>query len=170
MALDLVARGPSPPRPSSTCGAPSGAETAVFRRADALAVPDRRTRFFRALMAVGLWGLTALPMLLGAQRCTIAKVFHRPCPGCGMTRAVDLMLVGQWRASLHMHPLALPMLVAGGVFAASTIWTTYRYGWPLVHKSVLGKTALALLALTYLASLALWVFRAFGYFGGPVPV
>jgi hypothetical protein len=164
MSLDLVARGSSPrPLPSRT-------EPAVFTGPVTRAVPDRRTRFFRALMAVGLWGLTALPTLLGTQRCTIAKVFHRPCPGCGMTRAVDLLLAGQWRASLQMHPLAVPMLVAGGVFAASTIWTTYQCGWPLVHKSALGKTALALLALTYLASIALWVFRSFGYFGGPVPV
>ena len=131
---------------------------------------DGRARFFRALLAVGLWGLAILPTLVGAQRCTFARAFHRPCPGCGMTRAIDLLLVGQWRASLHMHPLAVPMLLAGGAFALSTVWTTWRFGLPLVHKSVLGRVALGALAVVYVASFMLWGLRWAGYFGGPVPV
>ncbi len=134
------------------------------------ALPDRRRRVFRAMLAVGLWGLAALPTVTGAQRCSFVKLFHRPCPGCGMTRAIDLMLVGQWHASLQMHPLAVPMLLAGAAFALSTIWTTYLFGMPLIHKSTLGKLALGALALAYVATIALWGLRWFGYFGGPVPV
>ncbi len=133
-------------------------------------VPDARTRFFRALIAVGVWGLAVLPILTGVQRCAFARTFHRPCPGCGMTRAVDLLLVGQWRASLHMHPLAVPTLLAGGAFALSTVWTTWLLGLPLVHKSRLGRVALAALALVYVASFVLWGLRFAGWFGGPVPV
>jgi hypothetical protein len=133
-------------------------------------VIDRRTRFFRALLGVALWGLAVLPTLVGAQRCTFARVFHRPCPGCGMTRAIDLLLIGQWRASLHMHPLAVPTLLAGGAFALSTVWTTWVFGLPLVHKSVVGRAALGALVLVYVASFVLWGLRFAGWFGGPVPV
>jgi hypothetical protein len=133
-------------------------------------VIDRRTRFFRALLGIALWGLAVLPTLVGAQRCTFARAFHRPCPGCGMTRAVDLLLIGHWRASLQMHPLAVPMVLAGGAFALSTIWTTWLFGLPLVHKSLFGRLALGALALVYVASFVLWGLRWAGYFGGPVPV
>jgi ABC-type glycerol-3-phosphate transport system permease component len=87
-----------------------------------------------------------------------------------MTRAVDLMLLGQGRASLHMHPLAVPMLLAGGAFALSTVWTTYVFGLPLVHRSRLGRAALGALAVVYVASFVLWGLRFAGWFGGPVPV
>jgi hypothetical protein len=133
-------------------------------------VIDRRTRFFRALLGIALWGLAVLPTLVGAQHCTFARAFHRPCPGCGMTRAIDLLLIGHWRASLQMHPLAVPMVLAGGAFALSTIWTTWLFGLPLVHKSLLGRLALGALALVYVASFVLWGLRWAGYFGGPVPV
>jgi hypothetical protein len=131
---------------------------------------DRRSRFHRALLAVVLWAVAVLPAALRAQRCSFVKLFHRPCPGCGMTRAIDLLLLGDWRGSLHMHPLAVPMVFAGGAFALSTVWTTFLFGMPLVHKSTFGRITLAALAVTYAATFALWILRWLGYFGGPVPV
>jgi hypothetical protein len=50
------------------------------------------------------------------------------------------------------------------------VWTTFVFGLPLVHKSVLGRVALGALALVYVATLVLWGLRWAGYFGGPVPV
>jgi hypothetical protein len=155
MAPDVVAR-PAP-----------GMLASLFGQGEPL---DRRSRFHRALLAVVLWAVAVLPASLRVQRCSFAKLFHRPCPGCGMTRAIDLLLLGDWRASLHMHPLAVPMVVAGGGFALSTVWTTFRHGMPLVHKSTFGRVALAALAVTYVATFVLWILRCFGDFGGPVPV
>lgn len=140
-----------------------------FAPMDSLAL-DARTRARRALLAIGAWTVAVAPAALSIQRCTIARVFHRPCPGCGMTRAMQLLLLGDWRASIAMHPLAVPMLVAGGAFAASTVWATYVYGLPLVHKSRLGRISIGLLAVTYAACIVLWALRWMGYFGGPVPV
>jgi len=51
-----------------------------------------------------LWGWPCCPRLPRAT-CTFAKLLHRPCP-LRMTRAIELLLLGDWRASLHMHPLA----------------------------------------------------------------
>lgn len=139
----------------------------------AAAVPDARRRLARAGLVAALWALTggsAIFGVFGGQRCTIARVFHRPCPGCGMTRAALLLLHGDWRASLHMHPLTVPLIAAFGVFAASTVWTTATYGYPLVHKSAVGRGSIAALVVVYVASIVLWGLRWFGFFGGPVPV
>ena len=124
----------------------------------------------RAALAVLVWALAALPAALRWQQCGFARMFHIPCPGCGMTRAVTLLMAGDWRGSLHMHPLALPVLAAGATFALATVWTTYLYGWPLVHKSRLGRAALVGLAVAYAASIILWGLRWLGCFGGPVSV
>lgn len=32
------------------------------------------------------------------------------CPGCGSTRAIHYLLIGDWRMSLRCHPLLLPTL------------------------------------------------------------
>ena len=132
--------------------------------------PDAGRRAVRALLMALVWAVAVSPALLGWQQCGFARMFHRPCPGCGMTRAVQLLLLGDWRASLHMHPLAVPMLFAGGAFALSTVWTTYARGAPMIHESRFGRVAIGMLAVTYVASMVLWVLRWAGYFGGPVAV
>jgi len=133
-------------------------------------LPSARQRTLRALGVVLVWALAAAPAGLGAQQCTFARAFHAPCPGCGMTRAVRLLLAGDVRGSLHMHALAVPVLLAWGAFALSTVWATYRFGYPLIHRTRSGRAAIALLVVTYAASLALWALRWMGHFGGPVPV
>jgi len=124
----------------------------------------------RAALAALVWAAAALPAALRWQQCGFARMFHIPCPGCGMTRAVMLLMAGDWRGSLHMHPLALPVLAAGATFALATVWTTYVHGWPMVHKSRLGRASLVGLGVAYAASIILWALRWLGLFGGPVSV
>jgi Protein of unknown function (DUF2752) len=128
----------------------------------------------RAALAALVWvaaaGLAYLSAALRWQQCGFARMFRIPCPGCGMTRAVTLLLAGDWRASLRMHPLAVPVLAAGATFALATVWATYVHGWPMIHKSRLGRAALAGLAVAYGASIILWLLRWLGCFGGPVSV
>ena len=148
-----------------------------FSRMEATTRAPQETRQVeprRAALAALLWvaaaGLAYLSAALRWQQCGFARVFHIPCPGCGMTRAVKLLLAGDWRGSLHMHPLALPVIAAGATFALATVWTTYVYGWPMVHKSRLGRAALVGLGVVYAASIVLWGLRWLGCFGGPVSV
>src|SRR5215468_12039931 len=96
----------------------------------------------RALGVAGAWGIGALPVALGLARCPIAHLFHVPCPGCGMTRAVHLMLHGEVLRSLHMHALALPSIVASLLVMAATTWATFRRGTPIeMLKVPLGRVA-----------------------------
>jgi hypothetical protein len=131
----------------------------------------RSTRALRASGVAAAWALAILPVATGWQRCAIATMFHRPCPGCGMTRAVLLLAGGHVEASLRMHPLAMPVLVMGVVFMLSTVWSTLTIGTPLtLYQGRLGRVTLVGMAIVYGAALALWIARCFGFFGGPVPV
>jgi hypothetical protein len=121
------------------------------------------------LAAAGLMGLAGVAAAaLGWVRCPLAALYHIPCPGCGMTRAVLLMASGRVEASLRMNALALPTLAAGIALSAVALQSARRRG-------AGGPTRLARVAITssvvvYAAALTLWALRWFGLFGGPVPV
>ena len=38
--------------------------------------------------------------------CLSRRLFHLPCPGCGLTRAFAHMAKGEWREAVADHPLA----------------------------------------------------------------
>jgi hypothetical protein len=134
-------------------------------------VPPARARFARGLGVLALWVLAALPVMLGWQRCAFAVLLHRPCPGCGMTRAIRLLQAGDVPASLRMHPLAVPVLIASALIAFSTVWTTLEVGTPLdFYRRRTGRAGLVLAVVAYVAMVLLWGFRWLGFFGGPVAV
>jgi Kef-type K+ transport system membrane component KefB len=125
----------------------------------------------RAALVAAAWALSLLPVGLGWQRCALATICHLPCPGCGMTRAIKLLAAGRTGASLRLHPLAVPVLFAGVLLVVSTVWATLSTGSPMrLHRSRFGQGAIAAAIVVYVAALALWALRFFGYFGGPVPV
>lgn len=49
---------------------------------------------------------------LNVRTCPIFVLFKIPCPGCGMTRAVSLIVKGQIAASLRYSVLPIPLLLA----------------------------------------------------------
>ncbi len=132
----------------------------------------RRDGRLRAAVLVALvWIITAFPYFIGAMRCPTARLLHTPCPGCGMTRAFHLLMRGEIAGSLHMHPLAVPTALAQGVFALATVIATLKLGqpWSLV-KTRWGKAAVGFIVLVMISDILLWIARAFGALGGPVPV
>jgi hypothetical protein len=38
--------------------------------------------------------------------CLSRRLFHLPCPACGMTRAFALLAKGEWSAAFTLHPFA----------------------------------------------------------------
>jgi hypothetical protein len=130
-----------------------------------------RSHAVRAAGVLALWVMAATPVVLGAQKCAFARLLHRPCPGCGMTRAFRLLHAGDVAGSLHMHPLALPVALVGVLVALSTIGTTLQAGSPVeFYRRPLGRVSLALAVVVYAAAIVVWGLRWFGFFGGPVPV
>ena len=129
------------------------------------------SRVFRSALVVATWALVPLSVFAGKQQCTIAATLHRPCPGCGLTRATLLLAHGHLRESLAMHPLALPILACWGLFAFVTIRSTWREGVPwFFYRERFGKAVIVATSVAYVALIVLWALREHGMFGGRVPV
>jgi uncharacterized protein DUF2752 len=58
---------------------------------------------------------------LPGWQCPIYHATGIPCPGCGLSRAIILLLHGDWQASLHLHVFAPIVLLAISVFAIITV-------------------------------------------------
>jgi hypothetical protein len=76
----------------------------------------RRKPMIIALVAGAAAQLALRAFHLPAMECPVPRLFHIPCPGCGLTRACLCLLRGQWRASLHMHAFGTPVLLVGLLF------------------------------------------------------
>jgi hypothetical protein len=119
--------------------------------------------------AVHLWLLTGLVGAAGlaifhlwmpsgdaaSAICLSRRLFHLPCPGCGMTRAFAHLAKGEWSAAMHDHPLA--PLVALELMLGWSVWgLAMRKGQPLR----LPFRVEALLVANAAALIALWLGRA----------
>jgi hypothetical protein len=88
-----------------------------------------------------------------------------------MTRATLLMLHGHPIASLAMHPIAVPMIICWSLIALLTLRATWRDGVPwYFFREKIGRAAVYATVAAYVALVALWVVREFGYCGGRVPI
>jgi hypothetical protein len=73
---------------------------------------DRRNaRLWLLTGFVGLTGLAILHVWVPSNDpsmavCLSRRLFHIPCPACGLTRAFAHLAKGEWRAALTLHPLA----------------------------------------------------------------
>jgi hypothetical protein len=134
-------------------------------------LPARPRRLRRAAAVASVWVLCAIPVAMGWQRCPVATFLHEPCPGCGMTRAIRLLLRGDVAGSLRMHPLAVPVLLVGVMIATASVWSTGSMGSPVrAMQSRVSRVALWVAVAVYAATIALWALRWAGWFGGPVSV
>lgn len=74
----------------------------------------RRTFLCRLLLLAAALHLAGAAMGVAIFECPLLTVCRIPCPGCGLTRAVQLLLAGEFRNSMRAHifaPLALLTLV-----------------------------------------------------------
>jgi hypothetical protein len=107
---------------------------------------------------------------LGLARCPVALILRVPCPGCGLTRATLRLLHGDLHGALAFHPLVLLIVPALGFFFGTNTWMYLRTGrWGYLDGHFGRGFTFGALAVAGL-SMAVWVARFFGAFGGPVPV
>ncbi len=125
-----------------------------------------------ALLALLLGGFV-LAVHSDFPLCPLASSFGIPCPGCGLTRATLALFHGDVQGALRLHPLVwlLAPLFVGFVGVATFDLVRgpghrprkSRINWGSRRMNI---AATALLVLT----LAVWLARFAGYFGGPVQV
>ena len=128
----------------------------------------------RAACALALALLLALARQWQLVRCPWAALLGLPCPGCGLTRAAGLLLRGDLRGAVQLHPLSplLVPLVAAALLDA--VLEPLSPAQPAAARARLrrcverwqGPAAWALLLIV----LGVWLARFWGAFGGPVPI
>lgn len=118
----------------------------------------RTVRLWVLAGLAGLAGLAAFHVWIpsgdsASAICLLRRLFHLPCPGCGLTRAFAALAKGNWSAAVTLHPLA-PVL-AFEMGAGWALWGMAIAGRPLrlplrIDAVLLGNSA---------AFLALWLGR-----------
>lgn len=101
----------------------------------------------------------ALAMLVAVDipLCGFKAVFGVPCPGCGMTRALSALLIGDLSAAFRYHPLVYVLGPAVAAFAFVDI----------ALRKPLRPTWIVTAVLTFgVVSISLWVARLGGALGG----
>ncbi|MGH7286340.1 MAG: DUF2752 domain-containing protein [Polyangiaceae bacterium] len=136
-------------------------------------MPETQTRSYRhparALAALAVSAAVVAGLWTGVWRCPTARIFHIPCPGCGSSRATRALLTGDFHGVL-VNPLG-PLVAFGiGLLMARAIWLEYVDGHTRRLDQAWGALVTRSLLVLALLELALWIFRWFGLFGGPVPV
>lgn len=131
-----------------------------------------KPRWRRWAVAAALVSPVALALVNEFPLCPSAGLFDLPCPGCGLTRATLSFLRGEFSRALALHPLVIPLapmyFAALGFFGIELVRGPSA---PVQSRPWLTRRWVSIFAVVVLtATLALWVLRFFGYFGGPVPV
>lgn len=96
--------------------------------------------------AVGLLVYMVFANVFFHAFCPMRLVTGIPCPGCGMTRAIVLLLSGHPAESFKMHPLA-PLALVLFIYIG---WNRYIIGRKSGAAPILLGTSLVLLLLCYL--------------------
>jgi len=91
--------------------------------------------------------------------CPVVIITGFPCPGCGMTRAVLLFLLGEFKRSWNLNPMA-----AGWILFA--IWFCYRRYW--CGKKVIGWKYMVGVLLA--AMMIIYVYRMINVFPAYPPM
>lgn len=120
-----------------------------------------RTLALGAAIAIALWG--------GIWPCPTAHLFHVPCPGCGSSRATRALLTGDFHGVL-VNPFGPLVAFAFALLFVRAAWLEYTDGNLQRLDREWGAVITRGLVLVAAAEIALWIFRWFGLFGGPVPV
>ena len=144
-------------------GARSGPDSEVALRA---APPAARALSAAIAAAFCVW-LTVGPWL----SCPMVSLFHRPCPTCGIRRALFLLVHGRIAESLTLQPLALPALLCFYALADAAISGALAGATPFdLQRQARGRTTLAMAALVLTLLLLLWALRAAGHLGGAIAI
>src|SRR5262249_51130087 len=103
--------------------------------------------------------------------CAFASVFHRPCPGCGSTRAVVALLHGDLHGVLAYNPFGPVMAVLIGVLGLQAVASILVHGdFRGAGEGRVGFVVKRGIFVVVALELVLWIARFFGALGGPVPV
>jgi hypothetical protein len=87
--------------------------------------PLLQSRWIIVLLAAVSSALVALTAMgITAWQCPVRSTLGVVCPGCGLTRAMVLLIQGNWRASFDLHAFAPIFLGIGIILAIGSVLPT----------------------------------------------
>ncbi|MCB9593477.1 MAG: DUF2752 domain-containing protein [Sandaracinaceae bacterium] len=137
---------------------------------DDAGVPRSKTtpkRVFMAFLPITIFGIL---IAFDVPLCPSKNLFGLPCPGCGLTRATEAMVTGDFMTMLRMHPLA-PIITPVAIFSFARATLISAGLVSSTTKDPLGRIPNAVWVVIGTVLITLWVARMAGFFGGlPDPV
>ncbi len=144
-------------RGAASAAASASASASAFGPAR-FAVPARLAAPLTLLALAGAGGVWALASMYAwpvVGDCWFRAVTGWPCAGCGMGRAFRALALGQWRAAVGWHPLAVPfagaLLLSVGWLGADAVGRRATF-YPALHRATAGGWGRALLLLAVAAA------------------
>ena len=112
--------------------------------------------FLLAALAVVQVALTAAGTM--AWRCPVKSTLGVVCPGCGLTRAMVLLIQGHWHASFHTHAFA-PIFLMGVMVLTIISITSKKFQQKTARWTTEFEKRTGVVAVLMIAMLTYWIFR-----------
>lgn len=109
-------------------------------------------RLLPAVLAVSIYAI--LTHILFDRFCPMLILTGLPCPGCGMTRALFLVLRGSFQKAWELQPLIYGWILLGGAYGIRR-YLFYKAKWTMREKRIWT----AVFALLLSGSLFLYTYR-----------
>ena len=90
--------------------------------------------------------------------CPFESTLGIPCPGCGLTRAMALLIQGDWQASVIMHAFA-PVFLLGFVFLGASAVMPKGFHRQFVQITAKWESRLGIIPFILVGLLTYWVLR-----------
>lgn len=112
-----------------------------------------------ALPAALMFMLLAFTALgLTAWQCPLKSTLGVVCPGCGLTRAMVLLIKGHWQAAVNLHAFA-PIVLGAGILLAAAGTMPARFRNRIARKLAVIERRTGFVALIILSALVYWLLR-----------
>lgn len=112
--------------------------------------------FLLAALAVVQVALTAAGTM--AWQCPVKSTLGVVCPGCGLTRAMVLLIQGHWHASFHTHAFA-PIFLTGVMVLTIISITPKKFQQKAARWTTEFEKRTGVGAVLMIAMLTYWIFR-----------
>ena len=121
--------------------------------------PLLQSRWIIVLLAAVISALVALTAMgITVWQCPVRSTLGVLCPGCGLTRAMVLLIQGHWHASLHTHAFA-PIFLMGVMVLTIISITPKKFQKKATRWTTEFEKRTGVVAVLMMAMLTYWIFR-----------